>query len=294
MSPKNPISMIKSMPSGSGAGGQQEVSAVAEHYYDSDDADQFYSNIWGGEDIHIGLYDGTDNIAEAGRRTVARMAEVAGPIEASHRVLDLGAGYGGAARYLARIHGCSVDCLNISEVQNLTNRRLSAEQGLADRINVNYGSFEDIPEEDETYDFIWSQDAILHSGDRTRVFSEAFRVLKPRGRLVFTDPMQADDCPAGVLQPVYDRIHLRNLGSFGFYRQAASDVGFDVLNIDDLTPQLRNHYHQVSVALQERCDEIVQLSSQDYVDRMLLGLDAWISAADEGYLAWGILQFEKP
>ena len=63
---------------------------------------------------------------------------------------------------------------------------------------------------------------------------------------------------------------------------------------DDLTPQLRNHYHHVSVALRERYDEMVRLSSQDYVDRMLVGLDAWISAADEGYLAWGILLFEKP
>ena len=281
-------------PLAGGEDGQQEVTDVAERYYDSDDADRFYFNIWGGEDIHIGLYDGTDDIAEAGRRTVARMAELAGPIKAAHRVLDLGSGYGGAARHLARSHNCSVDCLNISEVQNSTNRRLSAEQGLADRITVNYGSFEDVPAKDETYDLVWSQDAILHSGDRQQVLSEAFRVLKPGGQLVFTDPMQADDCPARVLQPVYDRIHLLSLGSFGYYRQAASDVGFTVRDADDLTPQLRNHYHHVSVALRERYDEMVRLSSQDYVDRMLVGLDAWISAADEGYLAWGILLFEKP
>ena len=29
---------------------------VAAHYYDSSDADQFYELVWGGEDIHIGLY----------------------------------------------------------------------------------------------------------------------------------------------------------------------------------------------------------------------------------------------
>lgn len=282
------------MPLASSEDGQQEVAAVAERYYDSDDADRFYFNIWGGEDIHIGLYDSTDDIAEAGRRTVARMAEMAGPIEAAHRVLDLGSGYGGAARHLARVHGCSVDCLNISEVQNLTNRRLSAEQGLADRITVSYGSFEDVPEQDETYDFVWSQDAILHSGDRKCVLSEAFRVLKPGGRMVFTDPMQADDCPAGVLQPVYDRIHLKNLGSFAYYRETASDIGFAVRDADDLTPQLRNHYNHVSVALRERYDEMVGVSSKDYVDRMLVGLDAWVSAADKGFLAWGILLFEKP
>ena len=30
---------------------------VAERYYDSSDADSFYAEIWGGEDIHIGLYE---------------------------------------------------------------------------------------------------------------------------------------------------------------------------------------------------------------------------------------------
>ena len=271
-----------------------ELAAVAERYYDSDDADRFYFNIWGGEDIHIGLYDGTDDIAEAGRRTVARMAAMAAPLNAGHRVLDLGAGYGGAARHLARDFGCTVDCLNISEVQNLTNRRLSAEQGLADLVHVSHGSFEDVPEAEATYDLVWSQDAFLHAADRRKVLAEAFRVLKPGGRLVFTDPMQADDCPPGVLRPVYDRIHLESLGSFAFYRRAATAVGLIDRDLVDLTPQLRNHYQRVSEVLRERYDEMAAVSSKDYLDRMLVGLKAWVTAADNGHLAWGILLFEKP
>ena len=52
----------------------RDVVAIAEEYYDSGDADKFYFDVWGGEDIHIGLYDGTDDIKEASRRTVERMA----------------------------------------------------------------------------------------------------------------------------------------------------------------------------------------------------------------------------
>ena len=51
---------------------------TARDYYDSEDADNFYATIWGGEDIHIGLYEETKNIKEAGRRIVERMAEMAG------------------------------------------------------------------------------------------------------------------------------------------------------------------------------------------------------------------------
>jgi sarcosine/dimethylglycine N-methyltransferase len=41
--------------------------AVARDYYDSDEADGFYSAIWGGEDIHIGIYEATDDIRAASR-----------------------------------------------------------------------------------------------------------------------------------------------------------------------------------------------------------------------------------
>jgi sarcosine/dimethylglycine N-methyltransferase len=41
------------------------------------------------------------------------------------------------------------------------------------------------------------------------VLGEVNRVLKPMaGRFVFTDPMRADDCPEGVLDPILARIHL--------------------------------------------------------------------------------------
>ena len=48
-----------------------EVVSTARDYYNSDNAEAFYSTIWGGEDIHIGLYgEGEDSIAAASRRSV--------------------------------------------------------------------------------------------------------------------------------------------------------------------------------------------------------------------------------
>ena len=270
------------------------VTAVAEAYYDSTDADNFYFNIWGGEDIHIGLYEETSDIAEASRRTVAHMADHIPDLNADTRIIDLGAGYGGAARYLAHNFSCEAVCLNLSDVQNATNRRLNAEQGLDDLIRVVHGSFEEIPEPDESFDVVWSQDAILHSGNREQVVAEAWRVLKPGGIMVFTDPMQADDCPPGVLQPVYDRIHLESLGSFGFYQDISAKQGFTDFTKEDLTHNLRTHYSRVRDELERDYERMAKVSSKDYIDRMLVGLGNWVEAADFGYLAWGIIGFRKP
>ncbi|MEX2616525.1 MAG: methyltransferase domain-containing protein [Alphaproteobacteria bacterium] len=266
----------------------------AEEYYDSSAADSFYRNVWGGEDIHIGLYRSPDEaIAPASRRTVSTMAERIAGLGPDSHVIDLGAGYGGSARYLAETHGCRVTCLNLSTTQNAINEEKNAEAGLTDRIDVLHGSFEDVPAEDARFDVVWSQDSILHSGDRPLVLDEIRRVLKPGGQFIFTDPMQSDDCPPGVLQPILDRIHLETLGSIAFYRKALGERGFEEVAVLPMLDQLRTHYTRVGEDLKSRYDEIITLSGHEYVDNMLQGLDRWVEGADSGYLAWGILHFRK-
>lgn len=272
---------------------RSEAEVIAETYYDSSDADNFYETVWGGEDIHIGLYGPGLSIFEASRKTVEAMKNELSNIDQNSKVLDLGSGYGGSARYLAGETGCHVTCLNLSEVQNERNRQLNQEQELDENITVLHGSFESIPCEDTEFDVVWSQDAFLHSDRREVVLREIDRVLKTGGELIFTDPMQADDCPEGVLQPVYDRLNLDSLASFQFYRNELRALGFTEVKVIELTSQLRNHYATVKKSLQSRYSELVTTISTDYMDRMLTGLDNWVSAADNGYLAWGILHFKK-
>jgi len=271
------------------------VVATTKQYYDSEDADRFYERVWGGEDIHVGLYAGPseETIAAASRRTVETMAGHLAPLRANMRVLDLGAGYGGSARYLAESFGCHVTCLNLSERQNERNSMLCAESGLEKLVDVRHGSFEDLPFPDRSFDVVWSQDAFLHSGRRRRVLEEATRVLDRSGRLIFTDPMQADDCPPGVLNEVYERIHLESMGSFAFYREVAMDLGLLDMGCIDLTSHLRTHYARVRSELERQRPALQGAVSDGYIERMLPGLTSWVDAADQGWLRWGILQFRR-
>jgi glycine/sarcosine/dimethylglycine N-methyltransferase len=278
-----------------GSDGKADIRDVTEGYYDSDDADTFYSTVWGGEDLHIGVYDDTSDIREASAATVDRMAAMLPGLDGNARVLDIGAGYGGSMRRIVKTTGCEAVCLNISEAQNDTNRHKNRRAKLSDKIKVVHGVFEDIPEPDASYDVVWSQDAVLHSDERAGVLAEVMRVLKPGGHFVFTDPMQADDVPDGVLQPVYDRLQLNSLGSPRFYRNAADALGFEVLAQEDMTGHLRNHYDRVREDLLANYDKLRDSgASAEYLDKMIVGLENWVKAADAGHLAWGIQLFRKP
>ncbi|WP_123590746.1 SAM-dependent methyltransferase [Salinisphaera orenii] len=268
---------------------------TAQAYYNSDDAENFYSRLWGGEDIHIGLYQSeSEPVIEASNRTVARMCEKLGDDLKGARVLDIGGGYGGSARFMAEHYGAEVVSLNLSEVQNERGRRQNADRGLDKLVTIVDGDFENVPYDADTFDIVWSQDAMLHSGDRIRVLEEVARVLKPGGIFIFTDPMQHDDCPPDVLQPVLARIQLETMGSPGFYQRELEKRGFRLREFEDHTHQVPRHYGGIRETLESREEELRDSAiSNDYITNMKNGLQHWVDAGNAGHLSWGIMIFDK-
>jgi sarcosine/dimethylglycine N-methyltransferase len=273
---------------------ETDLVTTTKEYYDSTDADNFYHTIWGSEDIHIGIYQFPDEeIFRASNRTVREMVSMLKFIDKDTEILDLGAGYGGAARYITSTFHNHVTCLNLSEKENDRNREKNELLKLNDAISIVPGNFENIPFGDNSFDVVWSEDAILHSGEKEQVFKEVNRVLKKNGLFIFTDPMQSDNCPEGVLQPILDRIHLKELGSVRTYRDFAKNLGLKEIEIREMPEQLIHHYTNVQKQLRSQREQLNEVCSKDYLDKMDKGLMHWIEGGKKGYLNWGILLFQK-
>ena len=269
-----------------------EAVKIAQQYYDGTETDKLYAAIWGGEHIHYGIYTRPDEpIHDASLSTVKTIAQTLKKIDQNSRVIDLGAGYGGAARYLAKTYGCSVCCLNLSQLQNQRNGQLNQEQNLDRLVEIIQGSFEDIPYPNNSFDIVWSQDAILHSGDRCLVFQEIKRILKPGGEFIFTDPMESETCPPGALQTAFDRLGISDMGSYRFYSQTLKDLGFEELNFIDLSQNVPIHYQRFREEVQKRYNEVVKLTSTEFVDKTLDSIQPWIERYEQGYMQWAILHF---
>ncbi len=272
-----------------------EVNRITESYYDSDDANHFYFQIWGGEDIHVGIYQSDhEDIAVASRRSVQKMMDlIAEPLSNGAKLLDIGAGFGGSARQIAQQFDAPVTCLNISQAQNKINEEINRKKNLTQQIEVKHGNFEELPFDNESFDIVWCQDSILHSSRRERVLSEVYRVLKPNGQFVFTDPMQDKDASSEALEPVLNRIHLDSLATPESYLATAKKLGFSEFEFTDLSEQLSNHYQRVLEELESRQNNPDLNCSRDYIERMKLGLNHWVNAGRKGLLRWGIFHFKK-
>jgi sarcosine/dimethylglycine N-methyltransferase len=246
--------------------------------------------VWGSKDIHVGIYKTPeDSIVDASHRTVQKMAETLKFLSTHTYVLDIGSGYGGAARYLAHTYGCKVVCLNLSERQNGYNRQMNQEQNVSHLVEVVDGSFDAIPYPENTFDVVWSQDALLHSGNRRQVMEEVRRVLKLGGEMIFTDIMQSDDCPEGVIQLVFDNIPVPIMGSVAFYRQTALDLGFTEVQFTPMLKHFVTHYVRVRQEFELRYDELARVISKHYLDNIMHRIiHNNIDGGNKGYLNWGM------
>jgi 2-polyprenyl-3-methyl-5-hydroxy-6-metoxy-1,4-benzoquinol methylase len=109
---------------------------------------------------------------------------------ARHRLLDVACGAGGPALRIAASTGCSVAGVDIHEHAVHTAKERAKEYGLAERAEFQAADANrPLPFGDASFDATTCIDALNHFSDRLRMVAEWVRLLKPGGRVLFTDPI---------------------------------------------------------------------------------------------------------
>lgn len=268
----------------------REIVDETREYYDGP-ADEIYRLLWG-ENVHMGWWVDADrgerNLREAMDRTNAEMTRRAG-IPAGSRVLDVGCGYGAAARYLAREHDCEVVGQNISRKELEAAREQTAEAGLDDRVVFEYGDFHDIPAEDAGFDVVWSQEAFLHGADKHRILEECHRVLRPDGRLVVSDLLVRPDVPVDEREQLYARVHSPEMWDLDEYVSALTAAGFDVEVAEDWSDNVAPTYQAVLDGMRRRLDELRGRVPEEQLEDTVEALELWVDAARDDKIGQGFL-----
>jgi len=110
-------------------------------------------------------------------------------LAAGKALLDVACGAGGPALRMASMTRCTMTGVDVHEQAIATARSLATQRGLESRAEFRAVDAEDrLPFPDASFDAVTCVDAINHLPERPRVLTDWARLLKPGGRLLFTDP----------------------------------------------------------------------------------------------------------
>jgi cyclopropane fatty-acyl-phospholipid synthase-like methyltransferase len=224
-------------------------------YYEDCDID--YRLVWqidSNFSLHYGYYDADHCRHKTAVLNMNRvLAELAG-VKQGDKILDAGCGVGGSCLWLADHYDVQCTGINISEYQLTRARKLAKKKNLDSRIDYQVRSYLDTGFEDNTFDVVWGMESVCYAENKKEFLEEAYRILKPGGRVAVADGFLNDINPEeryeGMLRDWLDGWAVPNLWGQERFKKDLADVGFKSISLTDGSKNVVPSSHRMWVVSQ--------------------------------------------
>jgi sarcosine/dimethylglycine N-methyltransferase len=170
-----------------------------------------------------------------GTEAIAAAAQTLG-LTAASRVLDVGAGVGGPARFLAHTIGCHVTALELQRSLHDIGVDLTRRTGLAGKVTHVCADALSHPFLDAGFDAVVSFLAIVHIPDRPRLFARLAQALRPGGGCYIEDLCRRAPFAPSDLEDVRHIVYGNSITTIEDYVRDLHAAGFTAVAATDLTP----------------------------------------------------------
>ncbi|MFI1798102.1 SAM-dependent methyltransferase [Streptomyces sp. NPDC020379] len=237
--------------------------------------------------MHGGYWAGPDvptSVEEAGDRLTDHVSERLG-LTPGERVLDVGSGNGKATLRIAARHRVKATGVSINPYQVSLSRELAEKEG-DDTTEFHIGDMLALPFPDGSFDACYAIESICHALERTDVFTEIARILRPGGRVTVTDFVlrrPLSEASRAIVDTANDNFQQGPVLTREAYEDRMRSAGLEVVEFLDIGDEVRPSYAAVAAKMRAARDELGSHMDDEAFHRMVDGIDRMGSVEEVGY-----------
>lgn len=218
-----------------------------------------YKFLWFGKknwSVHFGYYDQDITSHHEALLNLNKVMAQRSGVKNGDTILDAGCGQGGSAVWLARNFNVQVTGITLVPHQVKKAQKNALRNRVQNRVSFFEQDYTSTSFPDESFSLIWACESMCHADPKINFYKEAYRLLKPGGRLICADYFRNERPlkPSGekLLHDWLNGWSIKDIDTVEEHRKNALQCGFSGFNIKDITPFTRpslRRLHSMSTRL---------------------------------------------